>query len=426
MERRRLGHTLRHLTTGGSKDAEGYENGPSVPLWDGPAPESSDGVEFQPSMDIRLHPTATGPLGAVLIMPGGGYGGRATDHEGYQIAVSPPRSCVQRWHPEAECSVCVLQERCNAAGFHAFILQYRVSPNVHPAPLMDASRAIRIVRSRSKEWGVHPDQIAVLGFSAGGHLAGSISTLHHRFPFEAQDDLSELSNRPDATIMGCAQLQPPRRLSLSLSLWSLSTHSAARTHRCRGLLWRARAPRLFPEPAGRRRHGRGARSLQPRQAGGRADPASLPLAHHGRHRRPCGEQHAVRERTPRCRHSVRNARLPGPAPWDRARQRQARTARSVHLQFFSQKFLESCADNACIVQDRRTWGPGTRWRWASWRRWGSRRRRARRRSTRNRRTSCEDVANRRIIFSKFVQVHLDLFLSLARAPPIYIGTGTQS
>jgi acetyl esterase/lipase len=217
MERRRLGHTLRHLTTGGSKDAEGYEDGPSVPLWDGPAPESSDGGEFQPSMDIRLHPTATGPLGAVLIMPGGGYGGRATDHEGYQIAVSPPRSCVQRWHPEAECSVCVLQERCNAAGFHAFILQYRVSPNVHPAPLMDASRAIRIVRSRSKEWGVHPDQIAVLGFSAGGHLAGSISTLHHRFPFEAQDDLSELSNRPDATIMGCAQLQPPRRLSLSLS-----------------------------------------------------------------------------------------------------------------------------------------------------------------------------------------------------------------
>jgi hypothetical protein len=163
MERRRLGHTLRHLTAGGSKDAEGYEDGPSVPLWDGPAPESSDGGEFQPSMDIRLHPTATGPLGAVLIMPGGGYGGRATDHEGYQIAVSPPRSCVQRWHPEAECSVCVLQERCNAAGFHAFILQYRVSPNVHPAPLMDASRAIRIVRSRSKEWGVHPDQIAVLG-----------------------------------------------------------------------------------------------------------------------------------------------------------------------------------------------------------------------------------------------------------------------
>ena len=122
----------------------------SMLLWPNGAPNSSDGGDFQPSLDIRLHPSgdATTPLGAVLILPGGGYGGRATDHEGYQIA-----------------------ERCNLAGYHAFILQYRVSPNVHPAPLLDASRAIRLIRKHATEWGVVPDQIAVMGFSAGGEKA---------------------------------------------------------------------------------------------------------------------------------------------------------------------------------------------------------------------------------------------------------------
>lgn len=119
----------------------------SVLLWPDGAPNSSDGGDFQPSLDIRLHPAsdASTPLGAVLILPGGGYGGRATDHEGYQIA-----------------------ERCNHAGYHAFILQYRVSPNIHPAPLLDASRGVRLIRKHAVEWGVASDQIAVMGFSAGG------------------------------------------------------------------------------------------------------------------------------------------------------------------------------------------------------------------------------------------------------------------
>ena len=173
----RLGHTLRHLQPA---VAAAYPDPASdgLPLWDGPAPDSSDGGEFQPSLDVRLCEAST-PCGAVLIMPGGGYGGRATDHEGYQIA-----------------------ERCNAAGFHAFNLQYRVAPNVHPAPLLDASRGIRLIRSHAAEWPVNPDQIAVLGFSAGGYLAASISTLHHKCTFPEQDDLAATtSNRPDATIL---------------------------------------------------------------------------------------------------------------------------------------------------------------------------------------------------------------------------------
>lgn len=146
---RRLSLTISHLSGSSTftrtAAANGGTSGSSILLWPDGAPNSSDGGDFQPSLDIRLHQTATVPLGAVLIMPGGGYGGRATDHEGYQIA-----------------------DRCNQAGYHAFILQYRVSPNVHPAPLLDASRAIRLIRAHAEEWKVASDQIAVMGFSAGG------------------------------------------------------------------------------------------------------------------------------------------------------------------------------------------------------------------------------------------------------------------
>ena len=83
-----------------------------------------------------------------------------------------------------------MAQALNDGGFHAFVLQYRVSPNRHPAPLLDASRAVRLVRSRAEEWGVRTDKVALLGFSAGGHLAGSLSVLHDRFEFTAEDDLA--------------------------------------------------------------------------------------------------------------------------------------------------------------------------------------------------------------------------------------------
>jgi acetyl esterase/lipase len=179
---RRLASVTSHVTAVTSPDDAPAAATPSqsLPLWPGGAPCSSDGEQFQPSLDVCLHPAAAAgaELGAVLIMPGGGYGGRATDHEGYQVAAA-----------------------VIGAGFHAFILQYRVSPNVHPAPLLDASRGLRLIRSRAKEWGVNSSHIAVCGFSAGGHLAASLSVLHSRFPFKLEDDLHAHSNRPDATIL---------------------------------------------------------------------------------------------------------------------------------------------------------------------------------------------------------------------------------
>ena len=97
---------------------------------------------------------------AVVICPGGGYGCLAFDHEGHEIA---------RW--------------LNSIGVAGIVLKYRLprppgGPEYgHEAPVGDALAAIRLVRERSAEWGVNPEQVGVMGFSAGGHLASSASTL---------------------------------------------------------------------------------------------------------------------------------------------------------------------------------------------------------------------------------------------------------
>lgn len=82
---------------------------------------------------------------AVVICPGGGYGIVAIEHEGVAVA---------RWF--------------NALGVSAFVLKYRMSPYKHPVPLMDGQQAMRIVRSRAAGWGIDPDRIGIMGFSAGG------------------------------------------------------------------------------------------------------------------------------------------------------------------------------------------------------------------------------------------------------------------
>lgn len=146
-------------------------------LWEGPPPKSAEGDEFIPTLEPHLLP-GDQPRGAVVVLPGGGYGGRA-EHERTPIA-----------------------EFFNQAGFHAFILDYRVAPNRHPAPLLDACRAVRIVRSRATEWRVKPDKIAALGFSAGGHLTGSLALFHDAEYLRGIDPLeNNVSARPDAFVL---------------------------------------------------------------------------------------------------------------------------------------------------------------------------------------------------------------------------------
>src|SRR5207253_1244348 len=112
---------------------------------------------------------------AVLVCPGGGYGGLAVDHEGKQIA---------KW----------LTDR----GIAAVVLKYRLGPRYHhPAPLQDAQRAMRTVRARAKEWKIDPKRIGIWGFSAGGHLASTAGTHFDDGKPGADDPIERASCRPD-------------------------------------------------------------------------------------------------------------------------------------------------------------------------------------------------------------------------------------
>ena len=115
--------------------------------------------------------------GAVIVFPGGGYAGRAP-HEADPIALM-----------------------FNSYGINAFVCHYRVAPYHHPYPMLDAQRAIRTVRHRAAEWHINPDKIAVLGFSAGGHLASTVGTHFDAGDPNAADPIDRESCRPDAQIL---------------------------------------------------------------------------------------------------------------------------------------------------------------------------------------------------------------------------------
>ncbi|MEE0867304.1 MAG: alpha/beta hydrolase [Clostridia bacterium] len=114
---------------------------------------------------------------AVIVIPGGGYGGLSS-REGERIAIS-----------------------YNAAGFHAFVLNYAVAPHRHPLPILNAAKAIETVRENSEKWHVSKDKIAVCGFSAGGHLSASISTLWNDKEIFGEDEEKNLLHKPNASIL---------------------------------------------------------------------------------------------------------------------------------------------------------------------------------------------------------------------------------
>lgn len=116
---------------------------------------------------------------AVVVCPGGGYGGLAIGHEGKEIA-----------------------EWLNKRGICAFVVKYRLGPRYrHPAPLQDAQRAIRIVRSRAKDYGLDAKKIGIWGFSAGGHLASTAATKFDAGKKDDDDPIQKVSCRPDFAIL---------------------------------------------------------------------------------------------------------------------------------------------------------------------------------------------------------------------------------
>jgi acetyl esterase/lipase len=152
-------------------------------LWpDGAPGAKGDAAGDKPTLTIYLPPQEKATGASIVICPGGGYGALAMDHEGHQIA---------QW--------------LSSFGVAGFIVKYRHRNSGagygHPVPLQDAQRAIRTVRSRAQEWGVDPNRIGVLGFSAGGHLASSTATHFQESFGEPKDKIDRVSCRPDFAVL---------------------------------------------------------------------------------------------------------------------------------------------------------------------------------------------------------------------------------
>lgn len=119
-----------------------------------------------------------GPFPAVIVCPGGGYAFRA-EHEGEPVA---------KW--------------LNRIGLSAVVLNYRVAPYRYPSSFEDARRAIRLLRSRAKEWHIDSNRVGMLGFSAGGHLAGTVGVHSDWGNGSAEDPIEKESCHPDFMILG--------------------------------------------------------------------------------------------------------------------------------------------------------------------------------------------------------------------------------
>lgn len=115
--------------------------------------------------------------GTVIVFPGGGYVGRAP-HEGKGYA-----------------------EYLNSIGIDAFVLEYRVNPHRFPIELADARRAVRWVRYNAAKYGINPEKVAVMGSSAGGHLAAMVSTYREEIEFENDDDIDKVCCIPNFQIL---------------------------------------------------------------------------------------------------------------------------------------------------------------------------------------------------------------------------------
>ncbi|SER10868.1 alpha/beta hydrolase fold [Gracilibacillus ureilyticus] len=113
----------------------------------------------------------------IIVIPGGGYSHRAF-HEGEPVA---------KW--------------LNENGFHAAVLRYQVAPIYEQEVISNGQMAVRAVRFHADNWGISPEKIGVLGFSAGGHLAAIISNLFDDGDKSSENTIMNYSSRPDFHIL---------------------------------------------------------------------------------------------------------------------------------------------------------------------------------------------------------------------------------
>jgi acetyl esterase/lipase len=157
------------------------QDGQILPLWSGPAPGALGTQDSDiPAITVFLPRTMTQNTPAMIVCPGGGYVSLAMNHEGRQVA-----------------------GYLNSMGIAAFVLRSRLGPRYHhPIELGDVQRAIRTLRSHAAEWRLDASRIGIIGFSAGGHLAMSVSTLFDAGNANAADVVDRAGSRPDFVVLG--------------------------------------------------------------------------------------------------------------------------------------------------------------------------------------------------------------------------------
>ncbi len=198
-----------------------------------------------PGLDLSLSPDVpsltpycipgSAPRAAVVVCPGGGYGCRV-EREGEPMA---------RW--------------LNGLGLHAFVLTYRVRPYRYPWPVLDGKRAVRVLRHQAEGLRVRPDQIGIMGFSAGGHLASTVATHFDEADVAAVDAVDAVSCRPDFAVLcypvitldgeaahrgSAANLLGPDAPPELLARFSNERHVTARTPPC--FLWHSMRDTAVP------------------------------------------------------------------------------------------------------------------------------------------------------------------------------------
>jgi acetyl esterase/lipase len=148
-----------------------------IGLWKNRAP-IGDGEFAEEDTWITVHHPSKANGAAVIICPGGGYGGLVTGAEGHGIAA---------W--------------LNRHGITGIVLEYRLPKGRAQVPLLDAQRALRIARANAEKWELNPDRIGIIGFSAGGHLAATAGTHFDRGNPKAKNPVDRESCRPDFMIL---------------------------------------------------------------------------------------------------------------------------------------------------------------------------------------------------------------------------------
>ena len=149
-------------------------------LWSGQAPGAlgTNAVDI-PIVTAYIVPTNGATGAAMVICPGGGYGGLA-GHEGRDYALY-----------------------LNQSGINCFVLRYRLGSAGyrHPIMLQDAARAVRWVRANAQRYGIDPKKIGIMGSSAGGHLASTLVTHFDAGNPAATDAIDRESSRPDVGVL---------------------------------------------------------------------------------------------------------------------------------------------------------------------------------------------------------------------------------